>query len=82
MNSTDPKIIRLVVRALAVLTGMGMTSICLGMFIHVYADQSIITAVLTMTGTFGGALTGLLINTRSQQASPEGTSLPPPPEKV
>jgi hypothetical protein len=73
MNQTPSKLIFIVVCSIAILAAIGMCSICASLFLHVYADAAIVTAVLTLTSGLVGALTGLLINTRTQQPQ-EGTA--------
>lgn len=69
MSQTPVKLIFVVVIAIAVLALIGFGSLCLGLFLHVYADAAIVTSIMTMTGALIGYLGGILSNPR--QAPPD-----------
>lgn len=60
---------------------MGVTSICLSLFLHVYADAAILTALITLTSGLIGSLTSLLVNTRTQSQEPPKVEIAQPPDK-
>jgi hypothetical protein len=65
MNQTHPRLIFVVVCAIAILAFIGVTSICASLFLHTYADPAILTALITITSGLIGSLTSLLVNTRT-----------------
>lgn len=64
MNSTPKPILYIVVIAISTLSVMGLGSLCYSLFVKVWADPSILTAIITLTSGLIGALTGMLMNTR------------------
>ncbi len=69
--NTSPKVIWTIVVAIALLAAMGVGTLCASLFLHTYADASILTAIITITSNLTGALMTLLVSPRSQ---PPGTS--------
>lgn len=63
--TTSLRIIMIVVLAIAtdVTVGLGALSYCLIAGVH--ADSTLLTAYVGMTGSLIGALTGMLVNTRT-----------------
>ena len=82
MPSTNPKLIFTIVIAIAAMAFVGVLSLCLSLFVHVYADQNITTAVLTLTSTLVGTLAALLTNTRTQGGDPTVRGEAPPPQQI
>lgn len=74
MNSTHPKLIFTIVLAISLLAFIGVTSLCTALFIHSYADPSILTALITITSGLIGSLTALLSNTRSTPPATDTTT--------
>lgn len=64
MSQTPLKLIFVVVMAIALMAFMGYASLCLGLFYHIYADASVMTAIITIEGALIGYLGGMLTNTR------------------
>lgn len=73
MNQTNPKLIFMIVAFIGSMALMGVTSLCASLFIHVYADPSIMTAVLTITSGLVGTLGALLTKIGGTASQPEGT---------
>lgn len=85
MNQTPPKLIFLVVIAIATITGFGVLSLCLSMFFKTWSDPATLTAVIAITTGGLGSLTTILANPRTQPPATESTTTttttqaPPPP---
>lgn len=83
MTPTPPsKVVYIIVIAISILTMMGMGTLCAGMFFHVYADNSIMVAVISMTSTLSGSLTTLLIGRNMMQTPPQDITVTGTPPKV
>lgn len=70
------KIVYIIVIAISILTMMGFASLCAGLFYHIYADNSVLVAIISMTGTLSGSLTTLLIGRNMMQPPTPGTQQP------
>lgn len=66
MNSTPPRILYIVVSTIGLLAVICVTSLCASLFVHVYADAVITTALITITGGLIGSLGTLLSSTKTQ----------------
>lgn len=73
MNATPKPILYIVVVAISTLACMGLGSLCYSLFVKVWADPSILTAIITLTSALIGALTGMLMNTRQPPAAGNGS---------
>lgn len=72
--STKPGIVRLVVLAIATGSFVTIFTLAVLLVLNIKPDTVILTAFVSLAGQLTGALTGLLINTRSQK-----TETPPEP---
>lgn len=68
--STSIRIIRLVVIGIMVLAGESLTVLSAVIIFKIVPDPVILTAYVGITNYLIGALTGLLINTRTQPSGP------------
>lgn len=59
MNQSNP-VVLFIVRAIAILTGIGVCSLCASLFLHTYADPQVLTSLITLTAGLAGSLTTLL----------------------
>lgn len=74
MNQTPPKLIFIVVVAIALLAFIGLASLCGSMFLHTYADPAILTAIITITGGLVGSLGTILSSPRTQPPQSDVTT--------
>lgn len=74
MNSTPPKILYIVVCTIGVLAFICVSSLCLSLFYHVYADAAIMTAIITISGGLIGSLGTLLSSTRTASTQQDTTT--------
>lgn len=65
MSSIPPRIIFLVVIAIALLAFMGVGTLCLSLFLHTYADPAILTALISLTSGLVGSLVTMLSSPRT-----------------
>lgn len=75
MNQTPSKVIYLVIIAIATLAFIGVGALCASLFLHVYAEPSILTALITTTASLTGSLVTLLANTRTQPQTGGGEAI-------
>ena len=75
--TTSIRIIGIVVTSLAVNLTLGLLTLAICMIFGVKPEGALLTAFVGVTGQLSGALTGLLVNTRSQ---PQPTSEPEQPQ--
>ena len=73
--ATSVRIIGIVVTSLALNLTLGLITLAICMIFGVKPEGALLTAFVGVTGQLSGALTGLLVNTRSQ---PQPTSQPEP----
>ena len=82
MNQTSPKIIFLIVIAVASMAFVCIASLCTALFRHVYADPVIITAIITIAGALTGSLVTMLTSTKvpppGSTTSTSTTTVPTP----
>jgi len=76
--STQPnKLVVLIVLCSQAIMAMGcVASLCISLFYKVYADPSILSAMILLTGTLVGNLSSILGGPRQMQVTPPD---PPPP---
>lgn len=74
-SQTPLKLIFVVVFAIAILAAIGWASLCAGLFVHIYADQAVLTSIITIEGALIGYLGGILTNTRQQTPSAMETTV-------
>lgn len=74
MGQTNPKVILIVVVAIALLAFIGVGSIALSLFLHTYADPSILTALIAITSGLVGSLTTILSSPRGMPPSGDTTT--------
>ncbi len=70
------KIVYIIVSAVSILAIMGMGTLCAGMFVHVYADNSILIALISTTASLTGSLTTMLIGRNQMTQKPEPSPEP------
>lgn len=81
MNQTPPKLIFVIVISVALLAAICVASLCASLFLHVYADPSVLTSIIGTTGLLIGALVTMLSNTRTQPpGSTQTATTTVPPE--
>jgi uncharacterized membrane protein YfbV (UPF0208 family) len=65
VSSIPPRLIFLVVIAIAILAFMGVGTLCASLFLHTYADPAILTALISLTSGLVGSLVTILANPRT-----------------
>lgn len=73
MNQTPPKLIFIIVMAVALLDFGVVGTLCASLFLHTYADPAILTALITTAGLLTGSLVTMLSSTRTQAATSSST---------
>ena len=74
MNSTSLRITTIVVMAIAVLAALAVGSLAWCMIMGIDSNQVLLTAFVGITSGLVGALTGLLVNTRTPHTADDEPS--------
>lgn len=75
MNQTPTKVVYLVICIMGIIALIGVSALCLSMFLKTYVDPAVLTAIISITSGAIGSLGTMLVSTRSQPAGVSDTTI-------